>query len=98
VAHPDWLEIYIGLVRWKTVDITDKILRYKSLENFDDFIKMFGGEDYISWGVRQAPLEKKRGRAWSMRLVFLCFILWLVSSASFGGLIALWGVSNGKST
>lgn len=57
---------------------------------------MFGEEDHILWGVPRALSEKRRGRAWSMRLVLLCFILWLASAASFGGLIALWGMSSGE--
>lgn len=35
--------------------------------------------------------SEKYRRASSMRLILLCFVLWLVSSASFGWLAALWG-------
>ncbi|KAF8859877.1 hypothetical protein BDZ45DRAFT_673014 [Acephala macrosclerotiorum] len=59
---------------------------------------MFGEEDFILWGVPQVLSEKKRRRPWSMRLVFLCFILWLASSAAFGSLVALLGMSNVAAT
>ncbi|KUJ12458.1 uncharacterized protein LY89DRAFT_688147 [Mollisia scopiformis] len=55
---------------------------------------MFGEEDSALWGPPQALLEKKRGGGRSMRLAFLCLILWMASSASFGGLIALWGLNS----
>lgn len=62
----------------------------------DPYATMFRDKNLaeLESGMSWKPAERRR--SWTMRSIFLIFLLWLVTSASFGGLLAIWGMQDGE--